>query len=63
VAEGKKLRKLRKAVNDYLLAQNNQGFHDAPHGDAERCKEAREHLCATVYKLNEAAGEDPDAIP
>lgn len=50
--EGKKLRKLRKAVNVYLLAQN-RGFKD---GDG--CEEARRDLCGIVYKLNERAGQE-----
>jgi hypothetical protein len=58
VAEGKKLKKLRKAVNAYLLAQNREGFKDAPSNHGDQCKLARAKLCATVYGLNEAAAKD-----
>jgi hypothetical protein len=61
MAEGKKLRKLRLAVNDYLYSQNQQGYKDAPHGDKDRCREAREHLCHVVYKLNEAASDSEES--
>ncbi len=49
------LKRLRQAVNEYLLAQNTEGYRDGSEYDSERCRKARVRLCRTVYKLNAKA--------
>lgn len=43
----RRLKNLTGAVNEYLLAQNGEGYKDG-----ERARDARIHLCRTVYREN-----------